>query len=145
MKAHRIGSSVIVETGSRPFIFITRVEKTYRARGRGLKAVDGISPHVTDIANVIKWESLSNIVLVGHSWIVIMRQPRCTRPFGYFLEKTRAPCRQAPTLMRESPHTENKPEPRNAVLAPFERPSHVTCWRPRAARDIGDISYRTHG
>jgi ABC-type glutathione transport system ATPase component len=43
IKAHRTGSSVVVETGSRPFVFIADVEKTYRARSRGLKAVDGVS------------------------------------------------------------------------------------------------------
>jgi hypothetical protein len=43
IKAHRTGSSVVVETGSRPFVFIAEVEKTYRARSRGLKAVDGVS------------------------------------------------------------------------------------------------------
>jgi NitT/TauT family transport system ATP-binding protein len=34
---------VVVETGSRPFVFIAEVEKTYRAGSRGLKAVDGVS------------------------------------------------------------------------------------------------------
>jgi ABC-type glutathione transport system ATPase component len=43
IKAHRTGSSVVVETGSRPFVFIADVEKTYRARSRGLKAVGGVS------------------------------------------------------------------------------------------------------
>jgi NitT/TauT family transport system ATP-binding protein len=38
-----MGSSVDVEAGNRPFVLIAGVEKTYRARGRGLRAVDRIS------------------------------------------------------------------------------------------------------
>ncbi len=43
MKADRMDPIAVVKTESRPFVFIEGVEKTYLTRGRGLKAVDGVS------------------------------------------------------------------------------------------------------
>ncbi len=43
MKADRMDPTAVVKTESRPFVFIEGVEKTYLTRGRGLKAVDGVS------------------------------------------------------------------------------------------------------
>src|ERR1700681_2064231 len=37
-------------------------------RSHRIDAKNGLTTHITDIVNVIKWENLSDIVLVGHSY-----------------------------------------------------------------------------
>src|SRR4249920_2057180 len=37
-------------------------------RSHLLRAGINVSTHVTDVANVLKWEGLSNVVLCGHSY-----------------------------------------------------------------------------
>jgi ABC-type glutathione transport system ATPase component len=72
IKAHRTGSSVVVETGSRPFVFIAEVEKTYRARSRGLKAVDGV-PSGCGKSTLLMMTS--GLIPVSAGRIVIQGQP----------------------------------------------------------------------
>jgi ABC-type glutathione transport system ATPase component len=72
IKAHRTGSSVVVETGSRPFVFIAEVEKTYRARSRGLKAVDGV-PSGCGKSTLLMMTS--GLIPISAGRIVIQGQP----------------------------------------------------------------------
>jgi pimeloyl-ACP methyl ester carboxylesterase len=61
-----------------------------------------LATHVTDIVNVIKWENLNDIVLVGHSYggVVISRRsarsyfstPSCRRTATAWRPRPRSPC-----------------------------------------------------